>query len=548
MSTPALRPYQAELEAGIYSRWRTVRNVLAVAPTGAGKTVLFAKVLRDTAAPSVAIAHRQELVSQISLALARNEVRHRIIAPGTVRASIEALHMQELGRRWVDQHARCGVAGVDTLLRAKPDPWLTSVQRWIMDEAHHVLAGNKWGKAVALFPNAYGLGVTATPGRADGKGLGRHADGVFDDMVVGPSMRDLIDAGYLTDYRIFAPPSDLDLSTVGIGTSGEFVQDQLRKAVHKSHIVGDVVKHYLRIAPGKLGVTFAVDIEAATEIANAYRAAGVAAEVVSSLTPDALRVSVLRRFRKREVTQLVNVDLFGEGFDLPAIEVVSMARPTQSYALYAQQFGRALRLLDGKQHAIVIDHVGNCLRHGLPDGRREWSLDRRERRSKSAPADVIPMTTCSQCTAAYERIHSACPYCGYKPEPVGRSAPQMVDGDLHELDPATLAALRGEVARVDGQPRIPRHLEGTAARAVFNRHLERQQAQAALRDAMAVYGGWRRAAGETDSQAQRRFFLTYGVDVATAQTLSAREAGELRDKLLTVPSIAATLATTTNGA
>jgi DNA or RNA helicases of superfamily II len=194
--------------------------------------------------------------------------------------------------------------------------------------------------------------------------------------------------------------------------TGDFNADQLRKAVHKSHITGDVVAHYLKLAPGKLGVTFAVDVEAATEIAGAFRAAGVPAEVVSAKTPDALRAQILRRFKAREILQLVNVDLFGEGFDLPAIEVVSFARPTESFALYCQQFGRALRLMLSKEAAavhahltdeqrraaiaasekpvaIIIDHVNNVLRHGLPDARREWSLDRRERRS-GKKSDAIP--------------------------------------------------------------------------------------------------------------------------------------------------------------
>jgi len=530
-----LRPYQLEAEQAIYAEWQHVRNVLAVLPTGAGKTVLFSKILADTRGPSVAVAHRQELVSQISLALARNGVRHRIIAPDNVRGSIEALHMIELGRRWVDQQAPCGVAGVDTLNRmtgAHFDAWRNGVQRWVMDEAHHVLRDNKWGRACELFPNAYGLGVTATPVRADGKGLGRHADGLMDSMIVGPSMRDLIDEGYLTDYRIFAPKSDLDLSAVKVGESGDYVAAQLRAAVHKSHITGDVVEHYLRLAPGKLGVTFAVDIESATEIAAAFRARGVPAEVVSSKTPDSQRVAILRRFRRRELLQLVNVDLFGEGFDLPAIEVVSMARPTQSYALYCQQFGRALRLLLGKLVALIIDHVGNVFRHGLPDARREWSLDRREKRARGAN-DAMPTTVCTRtepeaCAQTYERFHPCCPFCGFAPEPVGRSAPEQVDGDLQELDAAVLAAMRGEADRVMGAPRIP---AGVPAQAVRHNHMERLRAQVALRDVMQMWGGWREALGESLSMAQRRFYLTFGVDVMSAQALGAREAGELMARL-----------------
>jgi len=285
-----------------------------------------------------------------------------------------------------------------------------------------------------MFPQARWLFPTATPLRADGKGLGRHADGLVDVMVLAPSMRDIINMGYLTDYRIFAPPSDLDLTQVALSqATGDYNADQLRKAVHKSHITGDVVAHYLKLASGKLGVTFAVDVEAATEIAAAFRAAGVPAEVVSAKTPDALRSQILRRFKAREILQLVNVDLFGEGFDHPPIEVVSFARPTESFALFCQQFGRALRLMLSKRAATVhahltdeqrraaiaasekpvayiIDHVNNVLRHGLPDARREWSLDRRERRS-NGKSDAIPMRVCvnPECIQPYERIYKCCP-------------------------------------------------------------------------------------------------------------------------------------------
>lgn len=531
MTTHAPRDYQATLERDVYAQWAAgKRNVLAVLPTGAGKTFVFSRIAAAAGVAVCAIAHRSELVGQMSVALAREGVRHRVIGPDTLHRACSMLHMDEFKRSFIDPGARVAVASVDTLVRMPAsDPWAQQVGLWIQDEAHHVLAANKWGKACALFPNARGLGVTATPQRADGKGLGRHVDGLMDAMVVGPSMRELINREYLTEYRIFAPPSDIDLSDVGVSASGDFSPEPLRKAVHRSHIVGDVVAHYLRIAGGKLGVTFAVDIEGATEIAAAYRAAGVSAEVVSSKTPGALRAQVLRRFRARELLQLVNVDLFGEGFDLPAIEVVSFARPTQSLALMYQQFGRACRLMDGKLHALIIDHVGNVMRHGLPDAPREWSLDRRERRSRNAPSDVIPVRTClnAECMGVYERVHAACPYCGHVSVPAGRSSPEQVDGDLCELDPAVLARLRGEVAVVDGDPRYPAGAAPEVAGAIRRRHHERQTAQATLRAAIALWAGWQRAIGRDDSESYRRFWYAFGTDVVTAQSLGVREAAEL---------------------
>ena len=512
----------------IYSAWHQgARNVMAVLPTGGGKTVVFSNILAEYQGASVAIAHRQEIVTQISLALARNEVRHRIVGPSDVARTCTSLHLNELNRNYIDPSNRVAVAGVDTLIRMdQNNPWLKTVGLVVQDECHHLLKKNKWGAAHAMFPNAKGLGVTATPVRADGQGLGQQADGVMEAMILGPNMRQLIADGWLTDYRIFAPPSDLDLRDVPLSAGGDFSPVKLSKAVHKSHIVGDVVQHYSRIAPGKLGITFAVDVAAAVEIALAYRNAGVPAEVVSAKTPDLLRQSILRRFRNREVRQLVNVDLFGEGFDLPAIEVVSMARPTQSFTLFAQQFGRALRPMEGKDYAIIIDHVGNVHRHGLPDAPRVWTLERREKNSRGLAKGVLSVRTCVKCAGVYESYRKSCPFCGHVPEYFGRSAPEEVDGDLYELTPEALARLRGEI---EAPPTFPYSATPEIIGAIKKRHREKTEAQAALKQAMAQWGG--KHSQRTDVEAvrelQRLFFHTFGIDVASAQALGRREAEEL---------------------
>jgi DNA repair protein RadD len=560
--TVHLRPFQVDLDAGIDAAWAGgAQNVLAVSPTGSGKTVLFSHKILQHKGASVAIAHRQELVGQISLALARNGVRHRIIGPQElVKRVIVPVHMAELGACLYDPNAPCAVAGVDTLIRMDPTPWFRQVTRWITDEAHHVLAENKWGQACAMFPNAQGLGVTALAHRADRKGLGRHADGVFDRMVLGPNQRDLISDGYLVDYRVFVSPEVVDVSEVPIGASGDFVQQKLREAVHRERrLVGNVVEHYLRHALGKRGITFAVDIESAIELAAAYRAAGVPAEVVSSKTPEPLRFSILRRFRAGEVLQLVNVDLLGEGVDVPGVYCVSMARHTASLQVFVQQLGRALRLLlpphvlqnwgdltraerlaaiasSEKPRAIILDHVGNFSRmvakYGMPDVTKAHTLDAGERRSRGGASDVIPIRACPMCTAAYLRVKTACPECGYTPVPAARTAPEQVDGDLTELDPATLAQLRGEAARIDGPPAYPPGLPAAAYGAMKRVHWERQQAQAKLREAMAWWAGYQKALGRPDRESYRRFFFMFGTDVATAQTLGRPEAEALTAQIV----------------
>jgi len=524
-----LRPYQQSLKYEIYTAWQNgAHTVLAVMPTGAGKTTTFTDIMRENVGPSVAIAHRAELVSQMSLSLARQGMQHRIIGQSATASNCRAVHLSELNRNYVSPHARCAAASVQTLIGRDPNEAIfKETTLVVIDEAHHCLESNAWGKAAKMFPNARILGVTATPGRADGKGLGRHADGIADVMVMGPTMRELISDGYLTDYRLICPPSDLDLSDVPVTAGGDYSPVPLAKAVHRSHIVGDVVRDYLKFAAGKLGVTFATDIESGTEIVMAYRNAGVAAEIITGKTPPLLRANLMHRFRAREVQVLVSVDVLGEGVDVPAIEVVSMARPTQSLGLYIQQFGRALRPMEGKGKAIIIDHTGNWIRHRLPDSPRVWSLDRRERRTRETPTDVIPLRVCTKCLSAYERVYVACPYCGEHPVPASRSAPEAVDGDLQEMDAELLARLRGEIAAVDQAPKIPYGATPVITASIHKRHRERIQALNELRETMAMWGGWRTAAGDSVSEQQRRFYLTYGVDCLSAQSLNKADAEAL---------------------
>jgi len=562
-----LRPYQVDGDAQIEAAWAAgFRNVLFVLCCGGGKTAILSNRIEKHNGASVAIAHRQELVSQMSLTLARYGVKHRIISPTNVVRSIIQMQIAEYGRDFYDPSAKCAVAGVDTLVSwSKPDSkqyhafmrWAQQVTLWITDEAHHLIgngsgSGNKWGKAVSLFPNAKGLGVTATPERSDGKGLGRCSDGLFDTMLLGPGMRDLINGmpdhqgvptPYLTDYRIFCPPSDLDLTDVATGADGDFIRAQLAQKTRKSTVMGHVVEHYLRIAPGKLGVTFSPDIETAIEFSRLFNEAGVPSEVLSSKTPNNVRLEILRRFKNRQVLQLVTVDIVSEGFDLPAIEVVSMARATQSYGLFVQQFGRGCRLLEGKKVSLIIDHVGNVIRHGLPDRSKDWTLERRERSAKKEKdPNIIPMRICCNplCMSPYERIEISCPFCGWTPVPTGRTSPEMVDGDLCELLPEVLAAMRGEVAKVDRHPDEIRNAMERAGNppVVFHgaakQHAARQEAQQSLRQIMMWYGGLQHSIGRDTRTAQRAFFHQFGVDIVSAQSLGRPEADNLRERITSV--------------
>ncbi len=532
-----LREYQKQLEKTVHDMWAQANiNIGLVLPTGAGKMVLLTKILADHVGYAIVIVHRVELVSQLSQALAQWGVYHNIIAQKVSIQNIVNIHMYRFKRTFYNSQSKIYVAGIDTLLRLKPyqNEWMQKISLIIQDEAHHVLKKNKWGKVLQLFPDCKGLYPTATPCRADGNGLGRQSDGVLDILLEGPKMRELIKMGFLTEYLIIVPPNNLDLSDVTISASGDYSPPKLRNAVHRSQITGDVVKHYLKFAKDKLGITFAVDIQSAKEITEDFKNAGVSAELITSKTPDILRAQIMARFRNREILQLVNVDLLGEGVDVPAIEVISMARPTQSYVVYAQQFGRALRPLDGKSKAIIIDHVGNVIRHGLPDDlRRTWSLERMERRARGKQEDVIPLRVCvnPQCLAAYERIKKCCPICGFQPQPISRKSIDHVDGDLIELDAETLAKMRGEIEKIDDLVKPPHHLPVYVQTAIINKHNKKQEMQAKLRAAIATWAGYCKQENMEDSEIYRLFYFSFGIDILTAQTLGANDAEKLTNKI-----------------
>ena len=523
-----LRDYQVDALEKIYAAWAEgYLGVMLQLATGAGKTVTFCEILKNHKGRAIVIAHRNQLVAQTSLCLAKNGVYHDIIASKSAIRVIAALHRFHLGKSFYRPQRHIIAAGVDTLITHK-NPTFKDVSLAIVDEGHHVLRKNKWGKALEMFPNARVLLPTATPLRADGYGLGRNADGVADVLIEGVGMRELIKRGCLSDYQIAMPPSDLKLDSVKISAGGDYSPVGLKAAARQSHIIGDIVQHYLRFASGKLGLTFVTDLETAADVAQSYRDAGVPAEVISGKTDELTRARLMRKFENREILQLISVDLLGEGVDVPAIEVVSFARPTKSYSLYAQQFGRALRPFPGKTHAIIIDHVGNVLQHGLPDDtRRAWSLSGRDKRTAGESSAFI--RACANCFLVYEKHLTACPFCGHKEAPTGRSTPEMVEGDLTLLDAAAIAQLRGEITRIDSEPQFPAAIKNnTGARLRLIRiHEERQEAQHELREAIAQWAGYKKAEGLNDAEIYRFFYISFGTDVMTAQTLNAKDAAAL---------------------
>lgn len=559
---PSLRTYQKQQVAGIWAEWaKGHKVVMGVLPTGGGKTVEASDIITTEPGASCAIAHRKSIVAQIALALARNGVRHRIIGPPSMVKYCQRLQLSKLGRHFVDPNARCAVASVDTLINLPvTDSWAPTVALWFGDEGHHFLEANKWGRAVAKFtnPNVRGLLFTATTNRPDGKGLGRHADGLADVMVLGPSMRWLIDEGFLVDYRVACPDSDVDVSQVEISkATGELNLHQLREAFHKAKaICGDTVEAWKKHFPGTKTICFNVDVEEATKTALAFRNAGISAQVVCAETPDDVRDDIMRRFEIGQILVLCNVDLFGEGFDLPNIETVIMARHTASFIVYAQEWGRGTRPViedqimrvwddltaakrlayiaaSSKPHMNLLDMVGNLLRHnGPPDALfRKHSLNASGGRG-AGPTGAIPYRVCTNpiCVKPYERIHPKCPYCGHFPELALRNSPDVVDGNVLLLDPATLQAMRDAVAVVDGPVEV--FGDDVVARSIKKRHAERQHAQGLLRQAMTWWSGFEQAKGRMDlGEHYQRFYYTFGVDAGSAMQLNTKDSQALYTRI-----------------
>lgn len=562
-----LRDYQFELDARIDQAYTIpgVRNVMATMATGGGKSVVIGHRLRKFNGPAAVMAHRSELVSQLALTLNREEIPHGVIAPKEIISQIVRLEIDTHGKSYYRQSAPIRVASANTLAIRDPskDRWYAQCGLAVVDEGHHVTKGGMWEQALNNVPNALGLFKTAHACRGDGLGLGRHHDGLVDALVVGPCGRDLMDRGYLCDYGIICPPTDIDISDIPIGASGELVQKALRERIHASKMLtGDIVKQYIRRAGGKLGLTFVVDIEEAEKTVAAYRAAGVPSEIITADTPIPARATIMRRFRARQLLQLVSVDVLSEGVDVPAVEVISLGRHTESWQLYCQQIGRGLRpMIDDaavwaawdqytdagrlahiaasrKPRALIIDHVENVMRHylkrGLPDVAQVYSLDRRTRGAKVA-SDAIPLRHClnEDCFKPYSAILLKCPYCGTaKPDPTRRGAPDQVEGDLFELDLAVLRAMRGEIERIDGPGSYPSGCSPIVAASILKKHHQRQMAQGPLRDSIALWAGWRQQSmGLHDREIHRLFFHRFGIDVGTAQTLGAREAADLEQKI-----------------
>jgi superfamily II DNA or RNA helicase len=439
MAAPVLRDYQEDFVGLIRGALRSVRSVVGVLQTGGGKTVCFSKIASGVASRGKTVwilAHRKEIISQISMSISRFDVRHQVVANDkTVRRLISRQYL-ERGESFVVPVSNVVVASVQTLVNRIGSMPLPDYM--IVDECHHVTPGSSWGRVVAANPAAKIIGVTATPCRLDGKGLGLAAGGYFEELVEGVSAAELIERGFLCRYRVYTP-GNVDVSGLR-KRGGDFSESDLESLVDKPGITGDVVLHYQRICGGDRAVVFGVSVRHAQHVCDAFLAGGVPAAVLTGEMDEDARNDVLEAYTEGRILVLCTVDIVSEGFDLPAITAVILLRPTASFSLYRQQVGRVLRIFHGKEWAYIIDHVGNWDRHGPPDAEVAWSLDGVVKSPRETGEQAEPMKVCPKCFYVHDPS-PICPGCGHVYQTNGRELKER-GGVLVELTKEEIAAAK----------------------------------------------------------------------------------------------------------
>lgn len=541
-----LRDYQLQVRDKVYREWdKGHNNVLMIVPTGGGKTVTFCNIAiehaieRSKIVPVAIVVHRKELVQQISLTLAAEDVQHSIIAQRKTIQGIIAGHRKEYGRNFYNASGKITVISVDTLNArfSRYEKWAKSVGLWITDEATHLLTDNKWGRAVAIFPNAKGLGVTATPERLDKKGLGSHVDGVFDTMVEGPTSKWLISQGFLCKYKVAVPQSDYESHLKQASSNSDFTKKAMAEASSKSQIIGDVVHNHLKFANGLQTILFATDVNTSYEMESKFNEAGVPAKTLTGETNDQERLQAMIDFREKRIRVLINVDLFDEGLDVPGIECVQMARPTMSLGKYLQMVGRGLRTAKGKPYLMLIDHVGNVRRHGLPDKPRQWTLDRIRKKRKTM--DLMRVCDNPMCNAPYDRELTECPWCGTaairkQGGGGGRVPPEQVDGDLYLIDPFSLQQMENDTHLEDPgeiQKRVARAAGAAAGISHAKKQMERIETQKELSEKIAWWAGEFKSLGYNDREIHKKFFIEQGMTINQALAMKNAEMKKLLEGL-----------------
>ena len=413
-----LRPYQIDAVDRIMAALAAGERPIIVAPTGSGKTIVLAELIKRCVAAHkrvLVLAHRREIINQTKQKLQAHGVRCSVImasAENELRL-YEPVQVAAIATLWVRaiRSNRIQLPLADLV---------------IVDEAHHAVA-RTYRKVVEAYPGAMVLGATATPVRGNNRGLG----GIFTSLIVAPQIPELIEQGYLVKTRVYAP---LDPDLRGVATrNGDYVESQLADRMDRAKLVGDIVTHWHKLAERRRTVAFAVIVAHSIDIADEFVKSGVRAEHIDGTTPKPERDAVLRRLASGETELVSNCMVLTEGWDMPEVGCCILARPTKRMGLFRQMIGRVLRPANGKPDAIILDHSGAVFKHGLPEDRVFWTLD--PERKAEAPAHqarlehkVPGLIECTQCSAL--RLGGKpCPACGFMPRRPAEYV-RIQEGDL----------------------------------------------------------------------------------------------------------------------
>ena len=413
-----LRAYQEALVQKVHDTFRRgVKSACIVLPCGGGKSVIVAEIAKRTTQKLnrvLFLVHRRELCEQIE---------HTFMAWG------------------VDMNF-CQICMVQTACRRLQQ--ISRPNLIITDESHHSKS-DSYRKIYDFFTDSYRLGVTATPIRLDGSGLGD----VYETLIEGVSAKWLIENKFLSPYTYYAP-TVADLSGIKV-QRGEFEVKSAENVLFNRTVFGNVISHYRKLADGKQAICYCVSIRHSEAMAEEFQANGISAVHIDGTTPKAERQRIIEDFRNGRIKILCNVDLISEGFDVPDCECVILLRPTKSLTLYIQQSMRCMRYKAGKS-AIIIDHVGNYARFGMPDADRQWTLESKPKKARQQTENQVKVLQCPECFYTFQPEYDVkiCPECGY--------ALPKKERTLDIEDSAELRQITGFVLKYDDSPEQCRNI------------------------------------------------------------------------------------------
>lgn len=398
-----LRDYQEKLKQKTRNAFRNYRKIIMLAPCGAGKTIISSSIIADSINKGKKvwfIVHRQELQSQ-----AENTFKKI----GIVSDNVKVYMIQTL---------------VNLIKKNKINEIPDMI---VLDECQHS-SSKTYLTLFNTYKDTFFLGLSATPCRLSGKPLGD----IYENIVSEIEAEDLIKMGFLAKYDYYAPKLKADFSQVKIKSTGDYDSEQVERELSNSTIYGDIIKYYNKLAKNKKTIIYCPTISYSLKIEKLFNENGYVARHFDGTTKDSERKQIIEDFTEGKIKILTNVDLIGEGFDVPSCETVILLRPTQSLSLYIQQSTRCLRP-DGDKKSVIIDMVGNCYRHGMPTEKREWSLDKKMKCENPSGEEAILIRQCPNCYKVYEPKSKVCPYCKYEAQPTPREIKEQEKAELEKI-------------------------------------------------------------------------------------------------------------------